>query len=100
MSEISSNARQSAANITNVAFTQAKFDGVCEQGSHGIVSPQQLHEAAIAMSKAVKEGKNEAETLEALVQSQQQVVAATASVEPRTAMRERNVKSRATQQVG
>jgi hypothetical protein len=71
-----------------------------EQGSRGVVSPQQLHAAAIAMSKAVKEGKNEAETLDALVQSQQQVADAIASVEPRTAMRERKARSKTPRQVG
>ena len=68
-----------------------------QQSSRGFVSPQQLHAAAIAMSKAVKAGKNEAETLEALVQSQQQVADAIPSVEPRTAMRERKGRSKTPQ---
>lgn len=63
------------------------------------------------MSKAVKAGKSEAEVLEALAQSQlthlpaqhdtsAQVAAAIASVQPRTAMRERNPRSKTPQQVG
>jgi hypothetical protein len=64
-----------------------------EQKSQRVVSRQQLHEAAIAMSKAVKAGKSEAEVLEALAQSQQHVAAANARVEPRTATRERKGRS-------
>jgi hypothetical protein len=67
-----------------------------EQKSQRVVSRQQLHEAAIAMSKAVKAGKSEAEVLEALAQSQ----AANARVEPRTATRERKGRSKSAQQVG
>ena len=63
------------------------------QAARGIVTPKRLHEAAIAMSQAMKEGKSEAEALEALAQSQQKAtaaaVAAGATVKPRSSTRER-----------